>query len=79
MIKNPPTKAGDAGDKGSIWVGKILWVGNSIPLQYSSGKSPGGAWWATVYGVTELDMTERLSKCIYKSACIPQVNLLNTL
>ena len=35
MIKNPPTKAGDAGDMGSIWVGKILWVGNGIPLQYS--------------------------------------------
>ena len=25
MIKNPPTKAGDAGDMGSIWVGNIPW------------------------------------------------------
>ena len=64
---------------GSIRVGKILWVENGMPLQYSSGKSHGGSWWATVYGVTELDMTEQLSKCIYKSACTPQVNLLNTL
>ena len=35
MAKNPPTKAGGAGDMGSVWVGKILWIGNGIPLQYS--------------------------------------------
>ena len=33
--------------------------GNSNPLQYSCLENPmdGGAWWATVHGVTELDMT----------------------
>ena len=36
--------------------------GNGNPLQYSCLENPmdGGAWWATVHGVTELDMTEQL-------------------
>ena len=36
--------------------------GNGNPLQYSCLENPmdGGAWWATVHGVTELDTTERL-------------------
>ena len=31
-----------------------------LPLQYSCHENPmgGGAWWATVHGVAELDMTE---------------------
>jgi len=34
--------------------------GNGNPLQCSCLENPrdGGAWWAAVYGVTELDMTE---------------------
>ena len=34
--------------------------GNGNPLQYSCLENPldRGAWWATVYGVAELDMTE---------------------
>ena len=34
--------------------------GNSNPLQCSCLENPrdGGAWWAAVYGVTELDTTE---------------------
>ena len=36
--------------------------GNGNPLQYSCLENPmdGGAWWATVHGITELDMTKRL-------------------
>ena len=34
--------------------------GNGNPLQYSYLENPvdGGAWWAAVYGVAELDTTE---------------------
>ena len=37
--------------------------GNSSPLQYSclENTMDRGAWWATIHGVTESDMTERLS------------------
>ena len=37
--------------------------GNGNPLQYSCLENPmdGGAQWATVHGVTELDLTEQLT------------------
>ena len=37
------------------WVGKIPWIGNGNPLQYSClGNSVDrGAWWATVHGVAK--------------------------
>ena len=56
MVKNPPAKAEDAGDMGSIpGLGRSPGVGNSNPLQYSCLEDPrdGGAWWAAVYGVAQ--------------------------
>ena len=53
----------NAGDLGSITgLGRSPGEGNGNPLQYSSLENPmeGGAWWATVHGVAELDRTERL-------------------
>ena len=50
----------NAGDLGSIPVsGRSPGEGNGNPLQYSCLENPteGGAWWATVYGRTKLDMT----------------------
>ena len=53
--------ASNAGDPGSIpGSGRSLGEGNGNLLQYSCLESSmdGGAWWAIVHGVTELDMTE---------------------
>ena len=62
MVKNPPVGAGDARDPGSIpGLGRSRGVGNGNPLQYSCLENPmdrGGAWWATVRRVTELDTAE---------------------
>ena len=45
------------------WVGKIPEVENGTPFQYSclENSIDRGAWWATVLGVSESDMTEWLS------------------
>ena len=46
----------NAGDLGSIpGLGRFLGEGNGNPLQYSCLEKPmdGGAWWATVHGVTK--------------------------
>ena len=53
--------AWNAGDPGSIpGSGRSLGEGNGNLLQYSCLESSmdGGAWWAIVHGVAELDMTE---------------------
>ena len=62
MVKNPPAKAGDAGDAGSIpGLGRSPGGGNGNPLQYSClEKTPwteeaGGL---QSMGLQELDTTE---------------------
>ena len=56
VVKNPPAKAGDAGDASSIpgW-GRSPEEGNGNPLQYSCLENPidRGAWWAKVHGVAK--------------------------
>ena len=50
------TSAHNAGDLGSIpGSGRSPGEGNGNPLQYSCLENPmnGGAWWATVHGVTK--------------------------
>ena len=58
VVKNLPANAGDLGSiTGS---GRSTGGRNGNPLQNSCLENPmdRGAWWATVHGVTELDMTE---------------------
>ena len=53
-----------ARDSGSIpGLGRSPGEGNGYPLQYSCLENPldRGTWWATVQGVTESDMSERLT------------------
>ena len=60
VVKNPPAYAGDAGDLGLIpGLGRSPAEGNGNLLQYSCLGNPmyRGAWWVTVHGVAELDMT----------------------
>ena len=61
VVRNSHANAGDVRDIGSIpGLGRSLGGGHSNPLQYSCLENPmgRGAWWATVYGVTESDKTE---------------------
>ena len=56
VVKNMPTKVGDARDTGSIpELGISPGVGCGNPLQYSclEDSMDRGAWWATVHGVTK--------------------------
>ena len=56
VVKESTCKAGDAGDVDSIpGSGRSPGEGNGNPLQCSClGKHmDGGAWWATVHGVTK--------------------------
>ena len=62
MVKNLPASAGNSGDMGSFpGSGRFPGGGNGNPLQYSCLENPmdRGAWWATVHGVSESEMTEK--------------------
>ena len=55
--KNPPPKAGEKQDTGSIpGSGRSPGEGNGNPLQYSCLGNPmgRGAWWAPVHGVARI-------------------------
>ena len=61
MVKNLPGNAGDTRDMGLIpGLGRSPGEGNGHLLQDSclENSMVGGAWWATVHGVAESDMTE---------------------
>ena len=54
VVKNLPDNAGDIRDVGSIpGLGRSLGGRHGNPLQYSENPMDGGAWWATVHGVTK--------------------------
>ena len=64
MVKSQPANAGGAGYMGLIpGLGRSPGGGNGNLIQYSCLENPmdRGAWWITVRGVAELDMTELLS------------------
>ena len=70
MVKNATANAGDTRDAGSIsGLGRSPGVGNGNSLQYSclENSMDRGAWWATVHGVAELDMTEHTCTCHFYS------------
>ena len=57
LLKNPPAIAGDVGSIPGA--GRSPREGNGNPLQYSclGSSMDRGAWWATVHGITESDVT----------------------
>ena len=61
VVKNPPASVGDVRDTGLIpGMGRSPGGGSDNPLQCSclENSMDRGAWWATVHGSAESDMTE---------------------
>ena len=60
VVKNLPASAGDVGL--ILGSGRSPEEGNGNPLQCSCLGNPmdRGGWWATVHGVAELNMTEKI-------------------
>ena len=61
MVKKLPANSGDARQMGLIpGLGRSPLEGTGNPLQYSCLGNPmdGGAWWATVHGVTNSQTRE---------------------
>ena len=75
IVKNPPAKAGDAGDAGlAPELGRSPGGGHGNPLQCSCLENPmdGGAWWATVRRVSKSWMPASMHQlCIYVSPNLP--------
>ena len=76
--KESGCNAGDLRDGGSTpgW-GRSPGEGSDYPLHYSCLENPmdRGAWWATVPGVAELDMTERPTHCRVQRPVVHQLSL----
>ena len=61
VVRNLPANAEDIGDLCLVLGSeRCPGEGNDNPLQYSclENSMDRGAWWATVYGIAKLDMTE---------------------
>ena len=82
VIKNPPDKAGDAGDVGLIpGSGKSPEGGHGNPLQYSCLDNPmdRGTWWAMVHRVPKSQTRlKRLSTHTRIMWSIPFIELIST-
>ena len=64
MVKSQPANAGDVSDAGlTPGSGRAPGGGHGTPLPYPCLETPmdRGAWWATVDGVAELEVTREIS------------------
>ena len=70
QTKNLPANAGDTADADIPGSGRSPGGGNGNMLQYSCLENPMGrrAWWATIHGVSELDMTEHTCTLFYSDS-----------
>ena len=74
VVKSLPANAGDSGSIPGL--GRSSGEGNGNPFQYSCLGNPTdrGAWWATVHGVTESDMTAQMHPHRYHGGYFIYVN-----
>ena len=79
MVKNPPARAGDATDMGSIpGSGRSPGGGHGNPLQYSCLENPmdRGAWRAIVHGVSKSQTQLSTHTCTVPFHCMYVPHLL---